>query len=116
AHIDAGKVGGFTVNQSFLVGTTAYVVVPSLMVFFTLILRPQRNRITNITLAVIYAVTIVAAAIGEWNYVILGSAIEGAQLAAIGYYAWTWPKEAPETPLRGARLSRSDEVLRSPRR
>jgi cbb3-type cytochrome oxidase subunit 3 len=44
ADVEAGEVGGFTVNQSFLLGITAYVVIPSLMVFFTLILRPPVNR------------------------------------------------------------------------
>jgi hypothetical protein len=33
ADVEAGEVGEFTVNQSFLLGTTAYVVIPSLMVF-----------------------------------------------------------------------------------
>jgi predicted ferric reductase len=41
--------------------------------------------------------TIIAGAIGEWNYYILGSAIEVALLAAVGYYAWTWPRLAPPT-------------------
>lgn len=41
-----------------------------------------------------WALTIVGAAIGEWNYYLLASAIELAQLAAILHYAWTWPKEA----------------------
>jgi hypothetical protein len=29
ADIEAGEVGGFAVNQSFLLGTTAYVVIPA---------------------------------------------------------------------------------------
>jgi hypothetical protein len=95
ADLEAGEVGGFTVNQSFLLGTTAYVVIPSLMVFLSLVLRPRVSRIANIALSAIYALTIVAAAIGEWSYFILGSAIEVVQLAAIAYYAWTWPREAP---------------------
>ena len=97
ADLEAGEVGGFTVNQSFLLGTTAYVVIPSLMLFCALILRPRVNRIANIVLSTVYALTIVAGAIGEWNYYILGSAIEVALLTAIVYYAWTWPKEAPPT-------------------
>jgi hypothetical protein len=97
ADLEAGEVGGFTVNQSFLLGTTAYVVIPSLMLFCALTLRPRVNRIANIVLSIVYALTIVAGAIGEWNYYILGSAIEVALLAAIVYYAWTWPKEAPPT-------------------
>jgi Family of unknown function (DUF6326) len=68
ADLEAGEVGGFTVNQSFLLGTTVYVVIPSLMVFCALILRPRVNRIANMALAIIYALTIIAAAIGEWNY------------------------------------------------
>jgi hypothetical protein len=33
ADIEAGEVAGFAVNQTFLLGTTAYVVIPSLMDF-----------------------------------------------------------------------------------
>ena len=94
ADVEAGEVSGFTVNQSFLLGTTAYVVIPSLMVFLSLILRPGVSRIANIALGTVYALTVIAGAIGEWNYYILGSAIEVVLLAAIVYYAWTWPTEA----------------------
>ena len=94
ADVEAGEIGGFTVNQSFLLGTTVYVVIPSLMVFGALILRPRVNRIVNIALSITYALTIIGGAIGEWNYYILGSAIEIGLLAAIVYYAWTWPKAA----------------------
>jgi hypothetical protein len=95
SDIEAGVIGGFRVSQSFLVATTTYVVIPIVMVFGTLVLRPRVNRIANIALSIIYAMTIVAGAIGEWNYYILGSAIEVAVLAAIVNYAWTWPKIAP---------------------
>jgi hypothetical protein len=109
ADVEAGEIGGFTINQWFLLGTTAYVVIPSLIVFCVLILRPRVNRIANVALSIIYALTIVASAIGEWNYYILGSAIEAALLAAIGYYAWTWPKEAsgPSASGVGATLHHS---------
>ena len=96
-----GEVGGFAVNQSFLLGVTVYVVIPSLMVFCVLILRPRVNRIANIALCIMYALTIIAGVIGEWNHYILGSAIEVALLAAIVYYAWTWPKETPPTSTTG---------------
>lgn len=99
ADLEAGELGGFTVDQSFLVGTTVYVVIPSLMVFLALVLRPHLNRIANIVLGSAYAVTVVAGAVGEWSYYVLGSAIETAQLAAIVFYAWTWPKETAPTQL-----------------
>jgi len=91
ADLDAGEIGGLTVNQSFLLGTTVYILLPSLMVFLALILRPRVNRIVNIALSIVYTVTIIAAAVGEWGYYALGSAVEIALLAAIIYYAWTWP-------------------------
>lgn len=42
--------------------------------------------------AVVYALSIVGGAIGEWSYYVLGSAVEVGLLAAIVYYAWSWPK------------------------
>jgi hypothetical protein len=101
ADIEAGEIAGFTINQSFLLGTTVYVLIPSLMVFLALVLRPRLNRIANIALGIVYALTIIAGAIGEWNYYILGSVIEVALLATIVYYAWTWPKERPPTSTTG---------------
>ena len=82
-------------NRAFLFGTTAYVVVASLMVFGALVLRPRVNRIANIALGIVYALTIIAGAIGEWSYYVFGSAVEVALLAAIVHYAWTWPRETP---------------------
>jgi Family of unknown function (DUF6326) len=101
ADIEAGEIAGFTINEAFLLAVTVYVVVPSLMVFFSLVLRPGVNRIVNITLATIYLVTIAAGTIGEWSYYILGSIIEAALLAAIVFYAWTWPKGAPPASATG---------------
>jgi hypothetical protein len=92
AGLEAGQVGGFTVNELFLLFTTAYVLLPILMVFGTLVLRPAMSRIANIAVSSLYALTIVPLAVGEWYYYVLGSALEVALLAAIVFYAWTWPK------------------------
>ena len=97
ADVEAGEVGGFAVNQTLLVATTAYVVIPSLMVLCVLVLRPRLNRILNIALAIVYAVSIVATTICEWTYYVLGSFIEATLLAAVVFYAWTWPKEIGQT-------------------
>jgi len=74
--LEVGQIGGFTVNQFFLLGTTIYVVIPSLMVFAAVVVQPRVNRLANIALSIIYALTIIAGTIGEWNYYILGSLIE----------------------------------------
>lgn len=108
ADIEAGTIAGFDINQSFLLVTTLYVVIPSLMVFATLVLRPRVNRIVNIALSSVYALTIIAGAFGEWNYYILGSAVEVVLLAAIVYYAWTWPKLASPPSAIGREASPHD--------
>ena len=102
ADLEAGEIGGFTVNQAFLFGTTVYVVIASLMVIGSLVLPPRINRIANIALGIVYALAIIAGAIGEWSYYVLGSAVEVALLAAVVYYAWTWPK-LPTAPTARAR-------------
>ena len=94
ADLEAGEIGGFTVDRAFLLGTTAYVVIPSLMVFLSLVLRPRATRIASLVLSAVYALSIVVGAIGEWSYFILGSTLEVTLLAAIAFYAWTWPRAA----------------------
>jgi hypothetical protein len=105
ADIEAGKMFVFTIGQGFLLGVTLYIALPSLMVFLSLVLPLRITRLVNIVLPVIYGLTIVGGALGEWNYYILGSAIEVALLAGIAYYAWAWPKatEATTTALRDER-------------
>ena len=83
ADLEAGEIAGFDVDQAFLAGTTAYIVIPALMVFGALVL--PRRVIAGV--AIVYAITIVIGAIGEWTYYVLGSAIEVALLAAIVVYS-----------------------------
>jgi len=90
-----GKVAtmGITIDQMFLAFTTVYILIPTLMVVLSLVLRPRVNRIVNIVVALIYAVSIIAACIGEtWAYYFLGSAVEVVLLIAIVRTAWTWPR------------------------
>lgn len=96
ADIEAGEVSGFQIGEGFLLATTLYIVIPSLMVFGSLVLRPGVNRIVNTVLGTAYALTIIAGAFGEWSYYVLGSAVEVALLGGIVYYAWTWPRLAPQ--------------------
>lgn len=102
ADIESGKIAAFSIGQGYLLGVTVYVALPSLMLFLSLVLPVKVTRMTNIVLAVVYALTIAASAVGEWSYFILGSAIEVALLAGIAYYAWTWPKatEGAATAMR----------------
>jgi Family of unknown function (DUF6326) len=83
---------GITIDQVFLVFTTVYVLIPTLMVVLSLVLSPQVNRSVNIVVALVYAVSIIALCIGEgWVYYLLGSAVEVVLLVAIVRTAWVWP-------------------------
>jgi Family of unknown function (DUF6326) len=95
-----GKVAtsAFAVTQAFLSLTLAYVLVPTLMVVLSLLLRPRVNRITNIVASLLYAMSVLASCIGEQSaYNVLGSIVEAALLLAITRTAWTWPAARIET-------------------
>jgi Family of unknown function (DUF6326) len=98
-----GKVAttGFTVNQIFLTLTLIYILLPTLMVVLSLLLKPRVNRIINIVVSLLYTITIIGAGIGEtWAYYFLGSLIEVILLVAIARTAWKWPppQVAPSLP------------------
>ncbi len=89
----AGRVFIFEANQIFFLLTTIYVVIPSLMVFLTLILKAKFAKITNIIFPILYIVTIAGAMIEEtWWYFLIGSSLEIILLITIVMYAWKWPR------------------------
>ncbi len=81
-----GKVAttALTVNQLFLTSTLIYILIPSLMVVLSLLLKPRVNRISNIVVSLLYTISI----------------IEAILLVAIARSAWTWPPPqiAPSLP------------------
>ncbi len=114
AALEDGKIFAFDISQTALFGMTLYIIIPSLMVYLTLVMGRHLSRIVNITVAAIYALTIVGGAVGEWSYYILGSIVEVLLLAVVIHHAWTWPQNttidradhAPAThPLTRRRLS-----------
>lgn len=89
-----GKVAttAFTVNQMFLTYSLIYILLPTLMVVLSLLLRPRVNRIINIVVSLLYIISIIVSCIGEhWAYYILGSVVEVTLLLAIARSAWQWP-------------------------
>jgi hypothetical protein len=115
-RLEAGKIAAFSIGQGYLLGVTVYVLIPSLLLFLSLVLPVRVTRMTNVVVAGLYAVTVAGSAIGEWSYYILGSLTEAALLAAVVYYAWTWPKatdavDAPSDASRtGTRLHSQPKV------
>jgi Family of unknown function (DUF6326) len=93
-----GEISGIEITQVFLFGVSVYIAIASVMVYLSLVLRPGVSRWTNIVLAILYIVSIVASAIGETSaYFLFLSAMESALLLLIIWYAWRWPRpEAAE--------------------
>jgi hypothetical protein len=98
-EVVSGEISGIEITQTFLVAISIYIAIASVMIFLTLVLRPAVCRWVNIVLGVLYAVSIVAAAIGEDAYYLFLSVAEIALLLLIVWYAWTWPRrERPGDP------------------
>jgi hypothetical protein len=97
-----GKVAttAFTVNQIFLTLTLVYILIPTLMVVLSLLLKPRVNRMINLVVSPLYMISIIVSCIGEtWAYYILGSLIEVMLLAAVARSAWKWPPPQIAHPL-----------------
>jgi hypothetical protein len=95
---------GFDINQAFLILTTLYILIPSLMVSFSLMAPARFNRPTNLVVSTLYAVSVVASAVGErWAYYILGSVVEVMLLLAIAGVAWFWPTTSDQPTRTGVR-------------
>lgn len=78
----------FTIDQRFLVMTTLYVLVPSLMIAGSTMLPRRVLRPLTLVLAVLYAAGIVVAMIGDpWLYFQVGSAVEIVLLLVIARQA-----------------------------
>ncbi|MGB3686387.1 MAG: DUF6326 family protein [Ornithinimicrobium sp.] len=90
---------GLAVNQAFLVGALLYILLPSLMVVLSLVLKPRVNRVLNIAASLLYVVSIAVSCIGEtWMYYLTGSAVEVVLLLAITRTAWNWPAAGERKP------------------
>ena len=98
-----------TIDQPFLVQTTAYVLVPVLMVVVSLLVPARINRPLNIAGSLLYALFVVVAVIGEtWAYYVVGTVAEVLLLLTIAAVAWTWPALRPSRHTVG-----QDETLAS---
>ncbi len=98
-----GKVAttALTINQVFLTFTLIYILLPTLMVVVSLLLKRRVNRIINIVVSILYMISSIVSCIGEkWAYYILGSLNQVVLLVAIARTAWTWPPPliAPSLP------------------
>jgi hypothetical protein len=85
-----GPVGPTT--RGSLLAVSILMVIPSLMVFFPLILPVSFNRWLNICLASAYAGIVALTMPGSWSFYLKFSAVEIGLSLLIAWYAWRWPK------------------------
>jgi hypothetical protein len=86
-----GLMGPFPVTQASLLVASILVMIPAVMVFLSLTLKPNVNRWANISLGVLYTVVNISNLIGEtWAYYISFGIVEIVLTLLIVWYAWTW--------------------------
>ena len=93
-EMQAGRTPVGPTSQSLLVAFAVVMVVPSAMVFLSLVLKPNLARWANVVLGVVYSIIIVMTMRGAWGFYLLLGCVEVALTVAVTWYAWTWPRQA----------------------
>ena len=87
----SGRIGPFPVTQGSLLAFSILMMIPAVMVFLSLALKPTVNRWANIILGVLYTFVNISNLIGEtWVYYIVFGVVEIVLTFLIVWYAWKW--------------------------
>jgi hypothetical protein len=93
-HLEAmmsGQMGPFPVTQGSLLAASVLMIIPALMVFLSLTLKPTVSRWANIIVGVLYTAVNINNGLGEtWAYYLLFVAVEIVLSLLIILYAWKW--------------------------
>ncbi len=91
-----GFMGPFPVTQASLLIASILMIIPALMVFLSVILKPSVNRWLNISFGGLYILVNISNLIGEtWAYYIIFGIVEIVLAFLIVWYSWKWP--APDS-------------------
>ena len=105
----SGRIGPFPVTQGSLLAFSILMMIPAVMVFLSLALKPTVSRWANIILGVLYTFVNISNLIGEtWVYYMVFGVVEIVLTFLIVWYAWKWRN--PE----GKRISQSAVYRNSP--
>jgi hypothetical protein len=90
-EVMAGRMGPFPVTQASLLTAAILMLIPALMVFLSLALKPRVGRWANIILGLLYTAVNIGNLVGEsWAFYLLFGIVEMALTLLIVWYAWTW--------------------------
>ncbi|SDQ85891.1 DUF6326 family protein [Pseudoxanthomonas sp. CF125] len=97
AEMMEGKIGPLgEATQGVLVGVSAMMAVPSVMVFLSLAMPPVLNRWLNLLLGLAYTAIMLMTMRGAPTFYIFMGVIEVLLTLLIVWHAWTWPRR--QTP------------------
>ncbi|WP_394369931.1 DUF6326 family protein [Lutimonas saemankumensis] len=89
-----------TTTPELLVIFSVILIIPALMIFLSIFLKPQLNKWLNILISFLYAIIsllIIVTSIGnEWQmFFVIFNIIELIILVLIIYLVWNWPRHNP---------------------
>ncbi|MFT5758639.1 MAG: hypothetical protein ACI9LM_003385 [Alteromonadaceae bacterium] len=87
------EVKSSTETQLQFFAVALLMVIPSTMIFFTLVLTPKINRWLNIIIPMFFILMLIATNLTEtWVFYLFLTAIEIIISIAIVWYVWQWPR------------------------
>ena len=91
----SGEIAGIQMTQGLLLGSAILMVIPSVMVFLSLMLKAKANRWTNIIVGIVYMGVLGSTFLTGRNpaYYILYAIVKAMLIVLVIWQAWTWPKE-----------------------
>lgn len=88
-----GVIGPFKVTDDVMLGVSAIMVVPSVMIFLSLALPPVLSRWINVVLGLAYSAIVFMTMRGAEPFWILFGVVEIVLTLLIVWYALSWPKQ-----------------------
>lgn len=104
------KIEGFIIGDTMLdsplklFAASVLMVIPSLMVFLSLVSKPKINKWLNIAFGAIYTAIMLLIAFTSiapwWTFYVFLAIVESCVTSLVVWYAWTWPKQKITTELK----------------
>ncbi|UCH58379.1 MAG: hypothetical protein JSV61_09160 [Anaerolineales bacterium] len=90
----SGEIAGIQMTQGMLFWSAILMVIPSVMVFLSLILKAKANRLVNILAGLAYLAVLAGTFFTGRNpaYYLFFAAVKASLLGLIVWQAWRWPK------------------------
>ena len=90
----SGEIAGIQMTQGLLLGSAILMLVPSTMVFMSLVLKAKANRLVNIIVGIAYLGVLGSTFFTGRNpaYYLLFAIVKALLLVLVIWFAWMWPK------------------------